>query len=351
MRAKKRKNRIRKSTKYLVIVASMVSIVVSASNLFTNLSKENMKTSTKEIYNYNNKFNYDYKVNLIENKYVNNKQNLNKELVSVTELIDTINLKLNYEYEGSVESNIKGKYWIIGKTEGIYAKDGEEQKVIEQEEILFEEEEINIKDKKININKDLEIDLKDKNKLINEFKQTMGMSIDARYTVTLKIEIYTNIEGENVKNTYSPSVRMDLAEKTTKIYGEKDEKIQYVSKEYSVNSVGNKASIIIDIAVIAIALLIVKHVLQSKPTNIIKNEFRQQLNRILKIYQDKIIQVSQKPTEDVNNIVDVKDFGEIAKAAEELFKPILYYYDHEKDEAWFSIMSGNIVYRYILKGE
>ena len=85
--------------------------------------------------------------------------------------------------------------------------------------------------------------------------------------------------------------------------------------------------------------------------NIIKNEFRQQLNRILKIYQDKIIQVSQKPTEDVNNIVDVKDFGEIAKAAEELFKPILYYYDHEKDEAWFSIMSGNIVYRYILKGE
>ena len=41
--------------------------------------------------------------------------------------------------------------------------------------------------------------------------------------------------------------------------------------------------------------------------------------------------------------------GEIVKISEELFKPILYYLDNQKEEAYFSVMTGNNIYRYILK--
>ena len=80
-----------------------------------------------------------------------------------------------------------------------------------------------------------------------------------------------------------------------------------------------------------------------------RNEFRQELNRILKICQDKIVQVSTKPIDKPEDVVLVKDFGEIVKISEELFKPILYYFDSQKEEAWFSVMSGKTTYRYILK--
>ena len=72
------------------------------------------------------------------------------------------------------------------------------------------------------------------------------------------------------------------------------------------------------------------------------------MNRILRLCQDKIVKVSTRP-EVTGNIVVVRDFGEIVKLSEELFKPILYYMDTETEEAWFSVMSNNVTYRYILK--
>ena len=66
------KNKMRKSTKYVTIVVSIIVLIFSFINFITTIQKENMKTFTKEIYKYTNKFNYDYKINLISNKYMTN---------------------------------------------------------------------------------------------------------------------------------------------------------------------------------------------------------------------------------------------------------------------------------------
>ena len=60
----KHKNKIRKSTKYFGIVISAVLLIISVASLLTNISNENMKTKTKEIYSYTNKFNFFYYYNL-----------------------------------------------------------------------------------------------------------------------------------------------------------------------------------------------------------------------------------------------------------------------------------------------
>ena len=95
--------------------------------------------------------------------------------------------------------------------------------------------------------------------------------------------------------------------------------------------------------------MILRNILRAKTTNRVKNEFRQELNRILKLCQDKIVQINTKPHDLPENVVQVKDFGEIFKVSEELFKPILYFFDNEKQEAWFSVITGTTTYRYILK--
>lgn len=344
------KNRIRKSTKYAVIIIAIVLLVTYLCNLMQNLSKENVKIRTKEIYNYTNKFDYDYKVNLIKNKYMQDAEITDKSLAYVTDLIDTTDIELNYEYIADKESDLKYTYSIIGKMQVVYTKDGEEQKIWDEEETLVEEKQLEENTNKISINENLDLDLKDKNKLLSEFKQEMGMSIDAKYTITLNINIKTEVENKEINVNYTPTIQVDLAEKTSKISGENNlEDTQYISKEYNVSSSGNIFIIILDIILLVISILLLKYATKSKATNRVRNEFRQELNRILKICQDKIVQVSTRPIDKPEDVVLVKDFGEIVKISEELFKPILYYFDSQKEEAWFSVISGKTIYRYILK--
>lgn len=348
MRAKQ-KNKIRKSTKYIGSIISIVLLVTSLISLTKNLSNENMKTNTKEIYNYKNKFNYEYNVNLIDNRFINEEEQ--KDLiVYVTDLIDTTDLNLNYEYTGSKETDIKYSYSIIGNLQAVYTKDGEEQKIIDEEETILEEQTENLSGNTVSINQNINLDLKDKNSLLAEFEQELGMSISAKYSVILKVNVQTAVEDNPIDINYAQAIQFDLAEKTTKITGDNNlEDIEYISGEYSVNGAGNIAIIIIDIVVIIISIAVLRYLMKAKATNRVKNEFRQELNRILKLCQDKIVQVSTKPNDLPENIVLVKDFGEIFKVSEELFKPILYYFDSENQQAMFSVMTGNTTYRYILK--
>lgn len=347
---KKQKNRIRKSTKYSCTIIAIILFIISFSGLTKNLSEENMKTRTKEIYNYTNKFNYDYKVNLIENKYIKEEQLTDKSLAYVTDLIDTITLDLNYDYIADKQSNIKYTYSVIGRMQAVYTKNGEEQKILDESEVLVEEKQSEINSDKINISEKLELDLKEKNKLLAQFQQQMGMSIDAKYTITLNINTLTNIEDNDVNNDYSSSIQIDLAEKTSKITGENNkEDSEYIAKDYQVNSARNVIVIIFDIILLAISVALISYVTKSRTAVTVKNEYRQELNRILKLCQDKIVKVSTRPSENDTSVVYVKDFGEIVKLAEELFKPILYYFDNQKEEAWFSVMSGSSTYRYILR--
>ena len=65
--------------------------------------------------------------------------------------------------------------------------------------------------------------------------------------------------------------------------------------------------------------------------------------------EEQIVAISSKPVENGETIVNVKDFTEILKASDELFKPILYYFDAQNEEAWFSVITENVTYRYIMK--
>lgn len=346
----KQQNKIRKSTKYFLTCLAIILIILSSINLTQNLSKENIKTRTKEIYNYTNKFNYDYSVNLIKNKYIDEEDANQKGVVYVTNLMDTTDLTLKYDYISSKKSNLEYTYSVIGNLKVVYTKNSEEQKILDKKETIIEETSKQLSASEFNINEKINIDLKEKNNMLDDFKQKMGMSVDAVYTITLKVNVNTNIEGEEVNSNYESNIQFDLAEKTTKITGENNkEDKEYISKEYNVNSTKNILAIILDVIFIAVALIIFRYISKFRVANRVKNEYKQELNRILKICQDKIVQVNTKPNEKSENIVHVKDFGEIVKVSEELFKPILYYFDNEKQEAWFSVMTGNIEYRFIFK--
>ena len=344
------KNRMRKSTKYVITIVSLIVLIFSFINFIKIMQKENMKTSTKEIYQYTNRFNYDYNVNLISNQYMTNEEIKDKKLAYVTDLIKNINLDLNYEYSANRNSKVYCTYSVVGLMQAFYTKNGEEQKIWEKQDVLLPEKNMEEASDTIKVNEILSLDLRDKNKLINEFKQQLGMTIDAKYTISLAIKVVTEIEGKEIVDEVTPSIVIDLAEKTTKILGENNlENTKYISEEVALSEKASQFRIFVDVVFMIIAIVALARVSRFRNVNVVRNEYKYELNRILRICHDKIVQVSTKPNDEEIEVVYVKDFGEIFKVSEELFKPILYFNAKENEEAWFSVMSGKTSYRFILK--
>ena len=342
--------KIRKSVKYSSIVISVILFIASIFGIVNSIMNQPNISNSKEIYVYGNKFNYNYSVNIKKNKYID-EVTLNMDQKSyITDLIDNINLKLNYEYEGNTSSKIDYKYSIIGKISAVYSKDGIESKVWQKDYILKEE---NLKTKtanKININEDIVLNLDEQNKLVKDFENEMGMTLDAKYILTLVVETNTNIEGVDIPNKYSKDIIIDLAQKTTNVSGDNNlENKEYISKKYEKAINVSMPGLIINIIILIFSFILFIKVIGREPINIVKNEYRQELNKILKICQDKVVKVSSNPSVGKENIIDVKDFGELIKVSEELFKPVLYWYSDEDEEAHFYVVSSDIIYRYIFE--
>ena len=344
----KQKIRIRKSTKCVYTTIAIIVLFISTINLFSILSKDNVVNNKKEIYSYTNKFDYKYEVNLLKNKFIDESTLGMNKVAYVTQLIDTIDFNINYNYSGNKQTDIKYKYSVIGKLEATYNREEEEQKIWEKEYILKEETSNVSNNGKIKIKENIELDLKQQNNLVKDFEQRMGMTLDAKYIINVKVNSLAEVEGENINNNYISTIIIDLAKKTTKIDGENDkEETQYVTKENREVKQVNPLKVIIDIVFIILSLSVLKYLGRTKNINTIRNEYRQELNKILRICQEKIVKVRNKPIVKQENIVEVKDFGEIIKLSEELFKPILYW-ESKEEEAWFIVMSNDIIYRFIL---
>lgn len=340
--------KIRKSVKYTCIIISIVLFIFSCVNIIGSLAFRNSFSQNKEIYSYKNGFNYDYTVNLKENRYMSS-DDISKETY-VTDLIDNIDLNLNYNYEGSSESDITYTYKVVGQLNGVYTRNGEENNIWEKQYVLKDETTNTIKSNKIDINANLKLDLTEQNNLVKDFETEMEMSLDANFIVALIVETNTVVEGESISNKYTKSVTINLAEKITKLTGDNNlEEKEFISKEYETQDNINVPYLVVNVVILIISVFLFKSVIKREPINIIKNEYRQELNRILRLCQDKIVQASINPIIDKENIIDVKDFSEIIKLSEELFKPILYWFSEENEEAEFSVISDNLVYRYILK--
>ena len=341
--------KIRKSVKVACIIVSLFVFIISCYNLINAKSDKGIISSKKAIYSYKNKFNYNYDVILKDNKYMEKTFPKNTKKNYVTDLIDNISLNLNYDYEGSKNSDILYKYKVIGKIAGVYSKDGEEVNIWEKDYNLKDEVSKNVKSEKFSIKENLDLNLSEQNNLVKEFEDEMQISLDTKYIVMLIVDTETTIDGEKVKNQYTSSVAIDLGKKVTAISGENDlEKEEYVSKDVSTKENVNKFSVVINGLLLVASVCTFVFVMSRETANIVRNDYRQELNRILRLCQDKIVEASSNPIADANNIIDVKDFGEMIKVSEELYKPILYWYS-DNEEAEFSVISSNMVYRYILK--
>ena len=107
----RQKVKIRKSTRYFYIICIMSLIIVLSSSLIQNLLKNNTIKKKEEIYSYTNEFNYNYDVNLINNKYKTYDKYLLDKYYNINDL-NKLFTNDNETYKDII-NNIKNNYYVL----------------------------------------------------------------------------------------------------------------------------------------------------------------------------------------------------------------------------------------------
>ena len=347
----KDKIRVRKSTKYFCIAVISVLFAVSFFVIFDFAFGNKKYVTNDKIYEYIDVFSHDYKVNLKDNKYILDKSLSMEKNAYVTNLIENIDLNLNYKFNADKESDIDYTYQIKGIIKGVYTKNDKEQEVIEREYILREPVTANVNNKKIDIKENLILDLKEKIILINDFEKEMGIAIDAVFNIVFEVKGNTVVEGKNIEFKKNHIISIGLDDKVTVINAEEaKEEVEKVYVKVEHEKEGSIVSVIISGIILILSIYAYIFVItRFKSVNKTKNEFKIEFNRIIKNCKEKLVQVDNLTDSNLQNIIFVKDFEELYKISEDVFKPILYWVSPRNNEVYFTIISDDTTYRFVLK--
>ena len=167
------------------LVISIFLIVVYASLFF--FTKDRALTRVqKEVIEFNEKSNIDYKVYLKDNSFYD-KPYLDKNMAYVDSLIDKIAIDFNYFLNTNVDSNLDIHYRVIAKL--VIASQSNSNIFYEKEYDLTKviiDEMVNKKD--YSIHRDVVIDYHYYNDLANTFKSDYAVNTNSHLEVTLFVD-------------------------------------------------------------------------------------------------------------------------------------------------------------------
>lgn len=346
---RKRKQKLRKSLRTFYIILAISIIAFCSATIFNKTSKKETYDKKEVLLSYTNKLNTSYDVSLKDNDFMDEKT-LPMGKTYVTNLIDKINMKFKFSYDASKYTKLTYSYSIVGVLNGAYAKNGIPQKVWEKEYVLLEKTENKTSNGKVTIQEEIPIDVNKYNEEIYNFEQTLGMAITANLSVRLKVNIDGKVGDTDIKDEYVSDIQIELGEQTTQITGKLQDETGDTLYSVSTSNKNNRVLIIINVIAIIASCIWLKYILTNTTNmNTIRNNYKLELNRILKTCEDKIVKLSQAVDLEDKEIIEVNDFGELIKLSEELFKPILYWYSNDTEEAEFFVITNSVIYKYVLR--
>lgn len=360
MRKKKRfqgnnKIKISNTLRMTLIFISVTVIAISFTNLIKSLTNKNtVSTNDKDLYKYENKFNSNSKINLKHNDFVSADEMIEGQAY-LSDLISDIDMKLNYEYTASKKSKITYNYKIEAIVKATYTNSKSSYDVLNKAEILKEESDKTVDSNQLSITENINVDYKKYHQIIKDFKQSMGLSTDSNLLIRLTVNTKSNINSKEVTNKYVSNYKITVGDKVAVVDEKKEEQISNAVASSAMTNGKlnvNYKHITINLIIIVICLIIIRFIFKkTEELKFIRNEFKLELNRIMKSYEDKIVEIQDLNHIDIENATKVKDITQLRKLAEEALVPIYCYVKDDKDEeiAYFIVTKYENSYIYILK--
>ena len=341
---------VRTSLIFIAIFMILIAFLglISAVSVNTGIIKEK-----KEVYQYTNRLTSNAKINLKSNQYVKESE-ISDGQVYLSDLISNIDYSLNYNYLDSKKVDVNYSYKVEAIVKASYTNTRSTYDVLNKVEVLKEEKDLKANSSSLAIKENFNINYEKYHKLIKEFKQTMGMNVDSDLIIRLTVNTNAKINSNEVVNQYVQNYKISLGDKVaiiddTNAKDDKDTHSTFEEVQLENNQEIKYENIVISVVFIILGLILLRLVVsKTEDLRIIRNEFKLELNRILKSYEDKIVEIQDLKQIDVEHATKVKDILQLRKLAEEALVPIYCYVKDDK-EAYFIVTKYENSYIFILK--
>lgn len=330
---------------YIFMIAIAICAVYLISKSFTNEIVPKTPIAT-----YKQSPNVTYVVKLKDNEFFDSKT-LPMNRHYITRIIDYIDANFNYEFDSDKITNIKYTYDITGVLTGKNTTSEGEVEVWTKTYTLLKEQSKEVSNgNSFEISEKLPIDYKYYQEVVDTFKSTIGLNIDAVLNVRLTVHTSGTYGSKQINETSTTDMIIPVGTSTMKI----DITSSNIGPHTIFDMDEDKEELVIDYVKLFIGTLLATFALIGiayatshllKLTR--KTEFTMELNRILKNYGDVIAESNTIPDLSKLEVMDIVSFQDMVDIEEELRSPIIFTRVAD-DIAWFTITHGDRIYRYII---
>lgn len=349
---------IRKRPTLKLWVRLVLSIVIISGifipifEIILNSIEVNNTSNGDILYAYNTDKNLTYKVKLYDNSFTDTTE-MEENKIYISDLVKNINTNFAYTYSGTDKINLTYSYDIKAKLTGENQSSqttGTNEVVWEKDYTILDTVNKTTSRNGFAINENIDIDYpKYKNEVLN-FRKKFGMSLSTKLQVVMTVQIDGKYQDEKINKTdkivmnipvgnQSFSITQDYKKHDVKEIREQVKNIEIENKSYTI------ICLIITFTSIILFIISFKAIFNVKP----KSEYTKKLEKILKNYDQIIVEVENPVREKNCNIALVKSFEEMLDLEEELRIPIIFYENIYNHTAVFTISHNNILYKYVLR--
>ena len=326
MRRRKRTgNRIKLSNtvRISLILLSIIIIAIGSGNMIKSLTNKTQSvTESSVFYKYDNKLSCASKINLKDNAYVHEDEMVDGQYY-LSDIISNIAMDLDYKYIASVPSQITYSYKVEAIMKASYTNTKGTYDVLNKVDTIEEGSATTDVASELSIKDQINVNYAKYHQTMKDFRQTMGINTDSKLYVRFTVNTKTTINSQDVKNVYIAEYKITLGDKIAIVEDLNDD---IKSNSIKADEIRTEQITVdfkgVAISIIAIAIGIAGIVFIVKKTEELKsvaNEFKRELNRILKSYEDKIVEIQDLNNINIDNATKVKDIIQLRKLAEEAY--------------------------------
>lgn len=352
---------LKKSYKFskdvLRIIGLMVSGILVVLSLLT-LAKSFVPAQKIEnlILSYNVSNSVDYRVNLLENDFYETPSLGKGELVPVA-FIDDVEIDFSGYLSASKVVDMNYNYEITGEivaTAADNGKEGSAGKIWTKNYTFVPMRAQTASGTGYNLAEKVIIDYQLYNDLVNQYKLQASVTMDVVMNVTLKVNANGIVDGKELNESNSVTVKIPLSVSTVMINSnakEPDAKTLIDTQEIpaSNNYVLLAISLVILLGSVIASALLLKGLRKMTEDHSLLIKF----NRIMRDYNQVIIEIEELPEVKDAAVIEVKSFKDMLDIEKELHLPIMCAKSKNDvlTDNMFYIVNQNQIFKYRLNAE
>jgi hypothetical protein len=347
---KKAKIFIPEKVRLFLLVASAVVFAALLISLFWQWKNPGTVEQELTHYQYQQKANLDYQVFLKPNLLYEEKS-LGKGLIYPTNFVDYLQTTLSYEYSGTKQAEIKGKYQVVATMEGIQKEDKKDVILWQKDFLLIPETPFQSADNVVKLEKQLPIYFWAFNDFAEKVQKETGILSNVLLSIKWVIKLEAQTEHGMVQEQLQPVLKLPLVKKCFEVEGELTKTQEGALEEKIVETVPLQP---IRIALLgggaAVSLVVFLFCLIFVQGSAL-SAYEKKVKQIFKRYEERLVALEQDLTIGTEMVLRVKSVEDLIRIADELCKPVYYIQDimGERERIFFYILGEAKVFSYELR--